>query len=213
MIQTAERRRITDLATLRELVGTPSERAVRKQLPALDQHCRTFIEHSPFVLLGTSAANGRCDVSPKGDRPGFVLTLDESTLAIPDRPGNRRLDSLQNILDNPHVGLLFLIPGMDETLRVNGTAELVQDEDLLERLAVDGKRPLLAIVVHVEETFLHCARSFLRAQLWNPEQFMPREQMPSLARMIIDQTRPPGDQERAVSDAERAISESYRCLY
>ena len=102
---------------------------------------------------------------------------------------------------------------MDETLRVNGTAELVQDEDLLDRLAVDGKRPVLAIVVHVEETFLHCARSFLRAQLWNPEQFMPREQLPSLARMIIDQTRPPGDQERAVQDAERAIDESYRCLY
>jgi PPOX class probable FMN-dependent enzyme len=213
MIQTSERRRITDLATLRALVGTPGERAVRKQLAALDQHCRAFIAQSPFVLLGTSGPDGRCDVSPKGDRPGFVLTLDETTLVIPDRPGNRRLDSLQNILANPHVGLLFLIPGMDETLRVNGTAELVQDEDLLDRLAVDGKRPLLSIVVHIEETFLHCARSFLRAQLWNPEQFMPREQLPSLARMIIDQISPPGDQERAVHDAERAIDESYRCLY
>jgi PPOX class probable FMN-dependent enzyme len=166
------------------------------------------------VLLGTSGTDGRCDVSPKGDRPGFVLTLDESTLAIPDRPGNRRLDSLQNILANPHVGLLFLIPGMNETLRVNGTAELVQDDDLLERLAVDGKRPLLAIVVHIEETFLHCARSFLRAQLWNSEQFMPREQMPTLARMIVDQTTPPGaDKEHALTDAERAIGESNRCLY
>jgi hypothetical protein len=213
MIQATERRRITDPDTLRALVGTPSERAVRKQLAALDPHCRRFIEHSPFVLLGTSGVDGRCDVSPKGDRPGFVLTLDETTLAIPDRPGNKRLDSLLNILANPHVGLLFLIPGMDETLRVNGTAEIVQDEDLLERLAVDGKRPQLAILVHVQETFLHCARSFLRARLWDPDHFMPRDELPSLGRMIIDQTAPPGDHERAISDAERSIGESYRCLY
>ena len=213
MIQTTERRRITDPETLRALVGTPGERAVRKQLPALDPHCRRFIEHSPFVLLGTSGEDGRCDVSPKGDRPGFVLALDETTLVIPDRPGNKRLDSLLNILVNPHVGLLFLIPGMDETLRVNGTAEIVQDDDLLERLAVDGKRPQMAILVHVQETFLHCARSFLRARLWDPDHFMPRDELPSLGRMIIDQTAPPGDHERAISDAERAIGEAYRCLY
>jgi PPOX class probable FMN-dependent enzyme len=213
MIQATERRRITDPDTLRALVGTPSERAVRKQLSALDSHCRRFIEHSPFVLLGTSGADGRCDVSPKGDRPGFVLALDEATLAIPDRPGNKRLDSLLNVLANPHVGLLFLIPGMDETLRVNGTAEIVQDEDLLERLVVDGKRPQLAILVHVQETFLHCARSFLRARLWDPDHFMPRDELPSLGRMIIDQTAPPGDHERAISDAEHSIGESYRCLY
>jgi uncharacterized protein len=213
MIQATGRRRITDLRTLRELIGTPSERAVRKQLTALDQHCRAFIERSPFMLLGTSAADGRCDVSPKGDRPGFVLALDDTTLVIPDRPGNRRLDSLQNIVANPHVGLLFVIPGMDETLRVNGTAEIVQDDDLLARLAVDGKRPQLAIVVRVEETFLHCARSFLRARLWDPEHFMAREELPSLGRMIIEQTSPSGNRESAISDAERSISESYRCLY
>jgi uncharacterized protein len=212
MIQATERRRITDPGALRELVGTPSERAVKKQLAAFDRHCRAFIERSPFVLLGTAGAEGRCDVSPKGDRPGFVLVLDDTTLVIPDRPGNKRLDSLQNILTNPRVGLLFMIPGMDETLRVNGSAELVLDEDLLERLAVDGKRPLLAIVVHVEETFLHCARSFLRAQLWSPEQYISRDQMPSLARMITDQTSP-GENELAVSDAERRIAASYRCLY
>jgi hypothetical protein len=165
------------------------------------------------MLLGTSGQDGRCDVSPKGDRPGFVLVVDDTTIAIPDRPGNKRFDSLQNILANPHVGLLFLIPGMDETLRVNGTAEIVQDDELLERLAVDGKTPVLAIVVHVEETFLHCARSFLRARVWDPDQFMPRAQMPSLGRMIIDQITPPGDHEQAISDAERSIGESYRCLY
>jgi hypothetical protein len=215
MIQTTEQR-ITDVATLRELVGTPSERAVKKELAALDQHCRAFVSRSPFVLLGTSNTDGRCDVSPKGDRPGFVLVLDDHTLVIPDRPGNKRLDSLQNILANPHVGLLFLIPGMDETLRVNGRAELVRDDGLLDRLAVDGKRPLLGIVVHIEETFLHCARSFLRAQLWSPEHFMPRDAMPSLARMITDQTRPnddPSEHERIVGDAEQKTAESYRALY
>jgi PPOX class probable FMN-dependent enzyme len=217
MIHSTERQRITDIDGLRELVGTPSERAVKKQLATLDRHCRAFIERSPFVLLGTSGADGRCDVSPKGDRPGFVLILDGQTLVIPDRPGNKRLDSLHNVITNPHVGLLFMIPGMDETLRVNGTAELVRDEDLLERLAVDGKQPLLGILVHVEEAFLHCARSFLRAQLWDPEHYMPREQMPSLARMITDQTRPADDDEAEhqtfISKAEQSIAEAYRCLY
>ncbi len=198
---------------LRELFGEPSEVALKKEKPALNETMRAFIAASPFVVLATSSPDGRCDVSPKGDRAGFVAVLDDATLAIPDRPGNRRLDSLQNILANPHVGLLFLIPGMDETLRVNGSAEIVLDDDLLDRFAVDGKRPLLAIVVHVEETFLHCARSFLRAHLWDPGRFMPRAEMPSLARMIADQTSAATDRERVVSDAEQAIGEAYRCLY
>ena len=217
MLETAERHRITDVDALRELVGSPNERALQKELATLDPHCRAFIARSPFMLLGTSNRNGRCDVSPKGDRPGFVLVRDSETLVIPDRPGNRRLDSLQNILDNPHVGLLFLIPGMDETLRVNGTAELIQDESVLDQLAMDGRRPLLAIEVHVEEAFLHCARSFLRAQLWNPEQFMPRDEMPSLSRMIGDQTRPTERSDAAhdevVEAGERSTAEAYRCLY
>jgi hypothetical protein len=217
MVQTPARERIADKQTLRELVGTPSERAVKKQLAALDPHCMAFIKHAPFMLLGTANADGRCDVSPKGDRPGFVEILNEHTIVIPDRPGNKRLDSLQNILANPHVGLLFLIPGMDETLRVNGTAELVRDDDLLERMAIDGMRPLLGILVHVEEAFLHCGRSFLRAHLWEPEHYMARGEMPSLARMITDQTRAPGDSdadyERTVSNAEQHTAESYRCLY
>jgi uncharacterized protein len=210
----SQRRRVTDLASLRELVGTPSERAVKKQLAALDVHAQAFIARSPFVLLGTSGPDGRCDVSPKGDQPGFTLVLDSTTLVIPDRPGNRRLDSLQNILANPHVGLLFLIPGMDETLRVNGTAELVLDDELLERLQVGDKRPLLGILVHVEEAFLHCARSFLRAGLWDASRFMPRSELPSLARMITDQTRAPdADYEQLVAKNEASIAEAYRCLY
>lgn len=160
--QTVGRRRVTSISDLREMIGTPSERAVRKQLGGLDRHCRAFIERSPFMLLGTSGTDGRCDVSPKGDRPGFVLVEDDNTVVIPDRPGNKRCDSLQNILQNPHVGLLFLIPGMDETLRINGSAELVQDENLLQRLAVDGKAPVLAIVVRVEES-LFALRTFVTA--------------------------------------------------
>jgi PPOX class probable FMN-dependent enzyme len=218
MTQTATPPRITCLAELRELAGSPSERAVRKQLAALDVHCRRFVQRSPLLMLATAGPDGRCDVSPKGDGPGFVAVLDDTTLAIPDRPGNKRFDSLQNILANPHVGLLFLIPGMDETLRVNGTAELVRDPALLEQLAVGGKQPLLAIVVHVEEAFLHCGRSSLRAQVWDPANYMPRQEMPSLARMIAEQIRPPEATdgaafERAVEAAEASTAEAYRCLY
>ncbi|MDQ6670062.1 MAG: pyridoxamine 5'-phosphate oxidase family protein [Chloroflexota bacterium] len=217
MTQTVSRQRLTSIAELRDLVGSPTERAVRKQLAALDAHCRAFVERSPFMLLGTSGVDGRCDVSPKGDRPGFVLVDDDTTLMIPDRPGNRRFDSLQNILQNPHVGLLFLIPGMDETLRVNGTATLVRDEDVLQRLAVDGKLPVLAILVHVEEAFLHCGRSSLRAQVWDPSHWTSREEMPSLSRIIADQTRPAdrpqAEHERLIKEQEVRTAESYRCLY
>jgi PPOX class probable FMN-dependent enzyme len=217
MTQTTERSRITSLAALRELFGSPSERAVKKELGQLDAHCRAFIERSPFALLGTAGAEGRCDVSPKGDQPGFAVVLDSTTLAIPDRPGNKRFDSLHNILQNPHVGLLFLIPGTDETLRVNGTAELVLDDELLDRLAVDGKRPTLAIVVSVEEAFLHCGRALLRASLWDPSGYVDRGELPSLARMISDQTRPAdrssAEHERVVAEAEARTAESYRCLY
>jgi len=217
MTQTVGRRRLTSISELREMVGSPTERAVRKQLAALDAHCRAFIAHSPFMLLGTAAPDGRCDVSPKGDQPGFVLVEDDTTVVIPDRPGNKRFDSLQNILQNPHVGLLFLIPGMDETLRVNGSAVLVQDEDLLQRLAVDGKPPLLAIVVNVEEAFLHCGRSSLRAQVWDPERYMSRDEMPTLTRMIADQTRPAeraeAEHERLIREQEVRTAQAYRCLY
>jgi uncharacterized protein len=217
MTLTAATRRITSLAELRELAGSPSERAVRKQLAALDVYCRKFIERSPFLTLATSSSDGRCDVSPKGDQPGFVAVLDEHTLAVPDRPGNKRFDSLQNIIDNPQVGLLFLIPGMDETLRVNGTAELVRDAELLDRLCVAGKQPLLAIVVHVEEAYFHCGRSSLRASVWDPEKYMPRAEMPSLARMISDQIRPSErsdiEHEQYVRTAEDNTAQSYSCLY
>jgi PPOX class probable FMN-dependent enzyme len=202
---------------LRALVGEPSERAKGKQIDHIDPHARAFIARSPYMLLGTSDRAGRCDVSPKGDAPGFVLVLDENTVVVPDRPGNKRVDSLTNVIENPRVGLLFLIPGMTETLRVNGTAQIVQDEALLERMAVDGKRPLLGLVVRVEEVFMHCGKASLRGHLWEPEHFMSREQMPSLAEIIQDQMRPPerSDEEHAriVAETVESHKQAYACLY
>ena len=179
---------------LRELYGPPSARAVAKQQPALNEDSRAFIAHSPFLVMGTSGLGGRCDVSPKGDAPGFVQVLDDHTLLIPDRPGNNRLDGLRNIVQNAHVGLLFFIPGREDTLRVNGRATIVRDEALLDRLRVDGKRPRTALVVEVEEVFMHCARSFKRAGLWQPERWPDASGVRSMQCMIWDllPEKPPG---------------------
>ena len=185
---------------LRELVGTPGEIAVAKQIAALDDHCRTFIAHSPYVLLATSDASGRCDVSPKGDAPGFVHVLDDSHVVIPDRPGNRRVDGMRNILSNPHVGLLFLVPGRQETLRVNGRGCLVRDDDVLARLAVEGKRPLLAIGVEIEEVFLHCGKATWRSRLWEPEHWPDVAAMASPGCMLFAHAQPPS---MTVADMDR----------
>jgi len=171
---------------LRALHAAPSELVKRKCVDRLGRHCRDFIALSPFLVLGTADANGQADVSPRGDPPGFVKVLDDKTLLIPERPGNNLLDSLRNIVANPEVGLLFLIPGFDETLRVNGTAALVREPAALAALAVDGNAPKLAIRVTVREVYLHCARSFRRAKLWDPAARVPRERLPSLARMVMD---------------------------
>jgi len=176
--------------TLREIVGgPPSELARRKELPALDVHARTFIERSPFLLLATAGADGRCDVSPKGDAPGFVHVLDDHHLAIPDRPGNKRLDGMRNILVNPHVGLIFLVPGNDFTLRVNGRAVITRDPALLAAMTAQGKTPLLAIGVTVEEVFLHCARSFRRGRLWDRESWPGADALPSMPCILYEQTK------------------------
>ena len=180
---------VTSMESLRAVVGgEPSEVARKKELPALDAHARAFIRHSPFLLLGTAGADGRCDVSPKGDAPGFVRVLDDHHLVVPDRPGNRRLDGMRNILSNPHVGLIFLVPGNDFTLRVNGRAAITREPALLESLAVQGKVPLLAIGVEVEEVFLHCARSFRRGKLWEPASWPGADALPSMPCILYDQT-------------------------
>jgi PPOX class probable FMN-dependent enzyme len=200
---------ISDEETLRSQYSELSPLAAKKCLSTLDKHAQDFIRRSPFLCLGTQNADGKADVSPRGDPAGFVKVLDPKTLAIPDRPGNNRLDSLANIVANANVGLLFLVPGFDETLRVNGTATLVTDPDLLETMSVRDRAPKLAIVVSVNEVFLHCAKAFRRSHLWDPEHRQDRSEMPSLSRIILDQTTgAPDDAEMQKLDA--ALEETYR---
>jgi PPOX class probable FMN-dependent enzyme len=177
--------KVTSDAALREIIDVPNEMIRRKQLAALDKHCQEFIALSPFLLISSTNAAGEADVSPRGDPPGFVQVLDEKTLVIPERPGNRRIDTLRNIVQQPHVGLLFLIPGQGETLRVNGQACIIRDSAVLERCIVEGKRPLLAIAVSVDECFLHCSKSIRRAKLWEQE---PRKTLASIGQIMIDHT-------------------------
>ena len=163
----------------------PTARSVQKERSTLDQHCRAFIARSSFLLIATAGADGRCDISPKGDAPGFVLVLDDRRLVIPDRPGNKRLDGMKNLLANPHVGLVFLVPGREETLRVNGRAWITCDPELLGRSVVQGRTPSLAIGVEVEQCFLHCAKAFRRSQLWTHEQWPGPDALPSLACVLF----------------------------
>ena len=202
--------RIVDVAEsqeeLRALYGPPSEIAARKSLTRLDEHCRHFIERSPFVCLSSAGADGSADISPRGDAPGFVRLLDEQTLFIPDRLGNNRIDSLRNLVVNPHVGLLFLIPGIDETLRVHGLARVVLRSELLDECAVGGKTPRSGILVEVREAFLQCAKALKRSRLWSNDYRLMTEQMPTLGRMLTDQlclTTP-------VSELDAMIDKAYR---
>jgi len=179
---------IKTVERLREIYAQPKGRSVTKQLDHLERHCRTFIAHAPFLVMGSQGADGLVDASPRGEAPGFVHVLDDHTIAIPDRPGNNRLDSLTNIIANPAVGLIFLIPGVDETLRINGHAEIHDDDALLERFAVNGKRPHAVILVRVAEAYLHCAKALMRARLWAPEARVERAALPTMSEMIRDQT-------------------------
>jgi hypothetical protein len=197
---------VTSSAELRAIIGEPSEIAIKKQVAAIDVHCREFIARSPFLLMATADAAGRCDVSPKGDAPGFVLVLDDTHLVIPDRPGNRRLDGMGNLVENPHVGLIFLVPGREETLRVNGRAWIVRDEALLERLAFAGRRPHLAVGVEVQECFMHCAKAFKRSKLWNADQWPDSTTLAPAARMLLDHAKPAG---MTVEQMERRLQEGY----
>jgi len=176
-----------DAAALRQRYGEVHPLAKDKVLPRLDRHARAFIALSPFLVLGTADADGNQDTSPRGDPPGFVQVRDERTLLIPDRPGNRRVDSLANIAAQPKVGLLFLVPGFDETLRVNGSARLDVDPEVLAGLSVQGRPALLAIVVTVEEVFFHCSKAFIRSRLWDPAARVERSRLPTLGRIIADQ--------------------------
>lgn len=197
---------VSSVESLREIMGTPSELVIRKQLDHLDPHARAFIARSPFLVIGTTGPGQVGDVSPRGDAPGFVAVLDDHTLVIPERPGNRRLDTLLNVLQTGSVGLIFMVPGVEETLRVNGRACIVRDEALLERMSAKGKRPLLGIGVEVQECFFHCAKAFKRSGLWKPETWSSRAGMASLAQILVDQIKP---ENTSVEELEKQIAESY----
>ncbi|MEU6729972.1 pyridoxamine 5'-phosphate oxidase family protein [Nonomuraea wenchangensis] len=171
-------------AELRELLGEVMPRSANKERARLHERDRQWLAASPFCLIATSDEQGACDVSPKGDPAGFVHVLDDATIAIPDRPGNRRADGFINILRNPHVGLIFLIPGRNETLRINGRARLVREAPFFDELIVKGHRPHLAIVVEIEQIFFHCAKAFLRSSLWKPETW--GDDLPSHAQITKD---------------------------
>lgn len=206
------RQTISSLEELRELITAPApdSAVMRKELPALDHHARQFIDKSPFLLLGTASATGRCDVTPRGDAPGFVLVEGEHTLVIPDRPGNRRIDSMQNILENPHAGLIFMVPGVDETLRVNGQATISNDPELLEQLAFKGKTPKVGIIVEAEEVFFHCARAFKRSKLWDEESKIERSELPTLGQILADQIK---SLDLDSEQVDEHLAESNRRLY
>src|SRR5882762_5991655 len=160
---------VTSEEELRALLGPPMARSASKDRPRLHAVDREWLAASPFCLVATAAADGSCDVSPKGDPPGFTVVLDDTTIAIPERKGNRRVDGFRNVLSNPHVGLIYLVPGRSDTLRINGRARLVRDAPFFDQMIVKGNRPVLALVVDIEEIFHHCSKAFLRSALWKPE--------------------------------------------
>jgi PPOX class probable FMN-dependent enzyme len=176
---------ITTLERLRELNKLPSHRAGNKTIDHIDDICRRFIAACPFVIVASRGADGRLDLSPKGDPPGFVAVLDERTLAIPDRLGNNRLDTFENLLSHPEVGLFFIIPGNGDTLRVSGEGQIVRDSTLQGRLAMNGKAPNLVLVVTVEEAFMHCPKCMVRSKLWKQEQWPDRTNVPTLAEAMV----------------------------
>ncbi|SDO73485.1 MSMEG_1061 family FMN-dependent PPOX-type flavoprotein [Lentzea jiangxiensis] len=179
---------ISDLEALTEIIGEPPPEVRSKVVDRIDRHARTLISLSPLAFLATATESGLCDVSPRGDPPGSILVLDDHTLVLAERPGNQLAFSLRNIVVNPRVGLLFVVPGVDVTLRVNGSARLVTTPALLDSLAIGGKRPRLAVLVHVERLYLHCARAFNRASLWHPQRWPDTTSLPSAGTILRDQT-------------------------
>jgi uncharacterized protein len=205
--RTADLHAIGNENALRGLYGTPMELALLKQLDRLDRHCRNFLAHAPFCVIASTRAGKGTDVSPRGDAPGFARVLDDYTIAIPDRPGNNRLDTMSNIVADAEVGLLFFIPGIDETLRINGTARLSQEPALLADAAVNGREPRLVILVTVKEAFLHCGKALKRSKLWHDDYRVDKKSFPSLGRMIIEQTKPTNV---TVEQADEVVEDGYR---
>lgn len=196
---------IDDPADLRAHMGAVNPLAERKVIDRLDTFCRDFIALSPFLVLATADAQGRADASPRGDAPGFVQVLDDRTLLIPDRRGNNRVDSFGNVLASPGVGLIFMVPGIAETLRVNGRARLTCDAMLLESATLQERTPTLGLLVDVEEAFFHCGKALIRSNLWDPAVQVERSSFPTLGRIVAEQTKAIG-----VAEAEARMEEGYR---
>lgn len=189
---------------LKDRYGAVSPRAAKKQKSKLDRHFRRFISLSPFLVLATADGNGRADASPKGDAPGFVKIVDDKTLLIPDRPGNNRTDSLLNILENPEVGLVFFIPGLRESLRVNGACEIIDDAATLAELTAHGKPPVSALKITIREIYMHCGKAVIRSRLWADDYKIEQNEFPSLGRILTDQI---GDMD--VKETDNAIEQAY----
>jgi PPOX class probable FMN-dependent enzyme len=185
-----------DAGQLRELLGEPAELVKQKIADRLNPLTRQFVERSPFVVVATGRPDGGLDVSPRGDPAGFVRILDERTLLLPDRPGNKLADTLTNLVEDDRIALLFLIPGINDTFRVNGRARIVDDPELLAESEVEGKAPLLGILVQVEEAYTQCPKAFLRSDLWNPERHVDRSELPSSGEIL-----------RSVADPELDVEE------
>jgi len=201
---------VSSLTELVGLVGTPGELVIKKELPQLDDHMRRFIAHSPFCIISTHSAAGRCDASPRGDAPGFVQVVDDHTLLIPERRGNKRIDSLKNILETGRIGVLFFVPGVGETLRVNGRAQVIRDEAWLEPLSAQNIRPLIGIAVEAEECYLQCAKAIMRSKLWQRHERPDMNSLPSFAQMLVDQTQM---QEYNVETMQTMLEGAYQKLY
>ena len=197
---------IRDGASLREVVGKVFPIAEDKVLAQLDKHSRRFIELSPFLCLGTSGQNGLCDVSPRGDPPGFVKILHDKAILIPERPGNRRADSMQNLLTKNSIGVIFFVPGISETLRLGGETSIICDEDLLSDMAVRGQVPKLGIKIDIKYVFFHCAKALIRSKLWDAESRISRSDFPTYGEIIHDQRRPKLDSK----ELERLVQDDYK---
>ncbi|SMF79606.1 hypothetical protein SAMN05661091_1738 [Paenibacillus uliginis N3/975] len=198
-----ENERITSEEELREMLGYPSPLVVKKTIDHIDSHAMNFIRQSPIIFISTSDVSGACDVSPRGDAAGFVHMIDSKHLVIPERPGNRRMDSILNILSNPYIGIVFVIPQIEETLRVNGKACVTKDKNILESMMANGKIPSVGIGVTVEECYIHCAKSFKRSKLWDHESWPDRSTLPKPSEILAAHT---GAREE---DVRKSLKESY----
>ena len=193
---------VTSAEEIKEILGKDFPSQISKVIDHIDDHCRSWIERTPFIVVSSANADGAMDVSPKGDPPGFVKVLDQHTLAIPDRRGNHRGDTFKNVIENPKVGIVFIIPKRSEVVRVSGTGQIVKDQDLLVAMAVNEKVPDLALLVRVEEAMFHCGKSMIRSRMWQPEEWGPIEGLPTYAQALKDH----GEMPDALEDLETMVA-------